>query len=387
MGKLERAVTISDLRRLGRARLPAVVFDYLDGAADAEITLRDNMRAFRRWQFRPRLGVDIPTSDLAVTVMGQRLEWPALAAPIGYSALMHRDGERGTGRAARSAGIAQILSTISGTSMEDVAATGVPLFMQIYLLGGRAAGEATLARAEAVGVKGLFLTIDTPVAGRRERDLKNGMAQLLGRNVIAKLPYLPDVLAHPRWVFDYLTGASMPHLPNVVIPGEGPLPMTDVAKTLARSVVTWDDLKWIRESWKGPIAIKGVHTGDDARRAIDGGAEAVVVSNHGGRQLDGVAAALDVLPEVVRAVDGKCEVLMDGGIRRGGDIVKALALGAKAVLLGRGHAYGLAAGGEKGVARALSIFRTDLVRTMRLLGCPSVASLNETFLQRRQSGL
>ena len=383
MGKLERAVTIADLRQMGRARLPAVVFDYLDGAADAEITLRDNMRAFRRWQFRPRLGVEIPAVDLSVTVMGQTLAWPALAAPIGYSALMHRDGECGTARAVKAAGLAQILSTISGAPMEDVAATGVPLFMQIYLLGGRPAGEATLARAAACGVKGLFLTIDTPVAGRRERDLRNGMVQLLGKNHFAKLPYLPDVLAHPRWVIDYLMGASMPHLPNVVVPGEGPLPMTDVAKTLARSVVTWDDLKWIRESWKGPIAIKGVHIGDDARRAIDGGADAVVVSNHGGRQLDGVAAALDMLPEVVRAANGQCEVLMDGGIRRGGDIVKALALGAKAVMLGRGHAYGLAAGGEKGVARALSIFRTDLVRTMKLLGCASVAALNQSVLQRR----
>ena len=382
MGDVSKAVNIADLRRMGRARLPAVVFDYLDGAADGETTLRDNMRAFRRWQFRPRLGVEIPAIDLSVTVMGQKLEWPALAAPIGYSALMHRDGERGTGRAARSAGIGQVLSTISGTSMEDVAATGVKLFMQIYLLGGREAGEATLARAEACGVKGLFLTIDTPVAGRRERDARNGMVELLGKNPFAKLPYLPDVLAHPRWVFDYLTGASMPSLPNVVVPGEGPLPMTDVAKTLSRSVVTWDDLKWIRESWKGPIAIKGVHTGEDARRAIDGGAEAVVVSNHGGRQLDGVPAALDMLPEVVTAAKGQCEVLMDGGIRRGGDIAKALALGARAVLLGRGHAYGLAAGGEKGVARALSILRTDLTRTMRLLGCASVAALDRSVLQR-----
>ena len=383
MGKLERAVNIADLRRMGRARLPAVVFDYLDGAADDEITLRDNMRAFRRWQFRPRLGLDIPKVDLSVTVMGQRLEWPALAAPIGYSALMHRDGERGTARAARAAGIGQVLSTISGTSLEDVAATGVTLFMQIYLLGGRPAGEATLARAGAAGVKGLFLTIDTPVAGRRERDLRNGMVQLLGKRHFAKLPYLPDVLAHPRWVFDYLMGASMPFLPNVVVPGEGPLPMTDVAKTLSRSVVTWDDLKWIRESWKGPIAIKGVHTGENARRAIDGGADAVVVSNHGGRQLDGVPAGLDMLPEVVRAAGGQCEVLMDGGIRRGSDIVKALALGAKAVLLGRGHAYGLAAGGERGVKRALSIFRGDMERTMKLLGCASLADIDQDLLQRR----
>ena len=383
MGKLERAVNIADLRRMGRARLPAVVFDYLDGAAEDEVTLRDNMRAFRRWQFRPRLGFDIPTVDLSVTVMGQKLAWPAMAAPIGYSALMHRDGERGTARAVKAAGLAKILSTISGARMEDVAATGVPLFMQIYLLGGREAGEATLARAETCGVKGLFLTIDTPVAGRRERDMRNGMIELLGKNHFAKLRYLPDVLSHPRWVFDYLMGASMPHLPNVVVPGEGPLPMTDVAKTLSRSVVTWDDLKWIRASWKGPIAIKGVHTGDDARRAIDGGADALVVSNHGGRQLDGVAACLDVLPEVGRAANGHCEILMDGGIRRGGDIVKALALGAKAVLLGRGHAYGLAAGGEKGVTRALTLFRADLVRTMKLLGCASVADLNESVLQRR----
>src|SRR5215813_3766639 len=203
MGKLDRAVNIADLRRMGRARLPAVVFDYLDGAAEDEVTLRDNMRAFRRWQFRPRLGFEIPNVDLSVTVMGQNLAWPAMAAPIGYSALMHRDGERGTARAVKAAGLAQILSTISGARMEDVAATGVPLFMQIYLLGGREAGEATLARAEACGVKGLFLTIDTPVAGRRERDLRNGMNQLMGRNFFAKLPYAGDVLMHPEWLATY----------------------------------------------------------------------------------------------------------------------------------------------------------------------------------------
>ena len=209
------------------------------------------------------------------------------------------------------------------------------------------------------------------------------MVELLAKNPFAKLPYLPDVLAHPRWVFDYLTGCSMPHLPNVVVPGEGPLPMTDVAKTLSRSVVTWDDLKWIRQSWKGPIAIKGVHRGEDARRAIDGGADAVVVSNHGGRQLDGVPAGLDMLPDVLRVVNGQCEVLMDGGIRRGSDIAKALALGAKAVLLGRGHAYGLAAGGEKGVAHALAFFRSGLERTMKLLGCASLADLKPDLLQKR----
>lgn len=383
MGKVGEAVNIADLRAMARARLPRVVFDYLDGGAEDERTLRDNVRAFRRWNFRPRHGVKLPALDLSVTVMGQTLAWPAMTAPIGYSGLMHRDGEKGVGRAAARAGIASVLSTISGARLEDMAATGVPLFMQIYLLGGRAAGEATIARAQGAGVKGLFLTIDTPVGGLRERDVRNGLAQLLGRDLVAKARYLPDILAHPGWVADYLLGARMSHLPNVVIPGQGPLPLIDVASALQRSVVRWDDLPWIRAQWKGPIAIKGVLTGEDARRAIDGGADAVVVSNHGGRQLDGVAAGLDALPEVVAAAGGQCEVLMDGGIRRGGDIVKALALGARAVLLGRASAYGLAAGGEQGVDRALAILQADLTRTMMLLGCASVAQLGATHLERR----
>jgi len=276
-----------------------------------------------------------------------------------------------------------VLSTISGTRLEDVAATGAPLFLQIYLVGGRAAGEATIARAQAAGVKGLFLTIDTPVGGLRERDVRNGLAQLMGRDLFAKARYLPDILAHPGWLADYLMGARMSHLPNVVIPGEGPMPLIEVASALQRSVVSWDDLPWIRARWTGPIAIKGVLTAEDARRAVDAGADAVVVSNHGGRQLDGVAAGLEALPEVAAAVGGQCEVLMDGGIRRGGDIVKALALGARAVLLGRGTAYGLAAGGEKGVDRALAMFQADLARTMMLLGCASVTQLGATHLEKR----
>ena len=382
MGRLDRAVNIADLRGLAKARLPAVVFDYLDGAAEDEATLRDNCQAFKNWIYRPRHGIEIKSLDLGITVMGQRLEWPVLLGPIGYSALMHPDGEVGVARAAGKAGTGAILSTISGAPMEALAATGTPTFMQIYLLAGREAGEATLARAKACGVKGLFLTVDTPVAGLRERDFRNGMNQLMGKNFFAKLPYAGDVLMHPGWLATYIAGYRMTHLPNVVTE-EGPLPLNDVAKVLSRSVVTWDDLDWIRRQWKGPIAIKGILTGDDAKRACDGGAEAVVVSNHGGRQLDGVAASLDALPEVARAVGERCQVLMDGGIRRGSDIVKALALGADAVLIGRGYAYGLAAGGERGVTRAISILRADLERTMKLLGCASLAELDASYLQRR----
>jgi len=379
---LERAVNIADLRRMARARLPRVVFDYLDGGADDERTLRDNARAFRRWNFRPRHGVKVPTPDLSVTVMGQKLAWPAMAAPIGYSGLMHPDGEKGVGRAAARAGIASVLSTISGARLEDVAATGVPLFMQIYLLGGREAGEATIARAQAAGAKGLFLTIDTPVGGLRERDVRNGLAQLLARDLFAKARYLPDILAHPGWLADYLMGARMSHLPNVVIPGEGPLSLLDVASALQRSVVSWDDLSWIRAQWKGPIAIKGVLTVEDARRAIDGGADAVVVSNHGGRQLDGVAAGLDALPDIVTAAGSQCEVLMDGGIRRGSDIVKALALGARAVLVGRPWVYGLAHAGEDGVRHVLRSLLADFDLTMGLSGHRTLADLGPDSLQR-----
>jgi len=206
---------------------------------------------------------------------------------------------------------------------------------------------------------------------------------LMGRDPFAKLRYLPDILAHPRWLVGYTTSPKMKTLPNVVSPDGTNFALTDVARALETSVVTWQDLKWIRAQWKGPIAVKGVLTGDDARQARDLGASAVVVSNHGGRQLDQVASGLAALPDVVSAVGDEVEVLVDGGIRRGADIVKALALGAKAVMLGRGYAYGMAAGGEAGIDRALEIFHVDLVRTMKLLGCASVTALNASYIQKR----
>jgi L-lactate dehydrogenase (cytochrome) len=378
------AVNISDLRRQARARLPDVVFDYLDGGAEDEITLRRNEAGFGDYIFRPRHGVHVPAPDLSVTVMGQKLALPMLAAPIGYSRIMHPHGERAVARAAGRKGMGFVLSTISGYSVETLAAAATaPLFLQVYLLGGRAAGEATLQRAAAAGYKGLFLTIDTPVAGMRERDARNGMRELMGNDLFAKLKYLPDLFAHPRWLMQYLLDDKMKSLPNVILADGKPFALTDVGKALETSVVTWDDLKWIREVWQGPIAVKGVLTGDDARRARDEGAHAVVVSNHAGRQLDQVATGLEALPEVLAAVGGEMEVLMDGGIRRGGDIVKALALGAEAVLLGRGYAYGMAAAGEAGIDRALDIFQADLLRTMKLLGCKSVAELDASYIQKR----
>jgi L-lactate dehydrogenase (cytochrome) len=238
---------------------------------------------------------------------------------------------------------------------------------------------SAIARAKAVGFSALIVTIDTPVAGLRERDFRNGVQALLSGRPFAALPFVWQFVARPRWLLAFLADGGLMHFPNIVLP-DGPMPYADVGAALARSAVCWDDMSWIRETWGGPIVIKGVHTADDARRAVDAGASAIVVSNHGGRQLDGVAPTLRVLPEVVAAVGNQVEVLLDGGIRRGGDVVKALCLGARAVLVGRAYAYGLGAGGEAGVAKAIDILRSDLQRTLKLLGCPSVAALDASYV-------
>jgi isopentenyl diphosphate isomerase/L-lactate dehydrogenase-like FMN-dependent dehydrogenase len=379
--KSPRVVNIEDLRALARRRLPKMVFDYLDGGAEAEVTLRENCRAFESVTFRPRQAVAVPACDLRTRVLGIDVSFPALLAPVGYSRLMHPGGEVVAARAAGAAGTAYILSTISGHRLEDVkAGSSGAVCYQLYLLGGREAAEGAIERARAAGYSALVVTVDTAVAGMRERDFRNGVTELLSDSLFAKIPFLPQILARPGWLKDFLLDGGLPQLPNVVIPGQGVMPLQDVSSSLARGAVTWEDLKWIRNCWPGPIVIKGVLTGDDGRRALDEGAVAVVVSNHGGRQLDGVPATLRVLPEVVSAVNGRAEVLMDGGIRRGSDIVKAICLGARAVLIGRAYAYGLGAAGEAGVARALKILRADVERTLRLLGCPSVAALDSSYV-------
>jgi len=374
-------VGIGDFRPLARLRLPRPVFDYLDGGADGEVTLRENCRVFDDVTFRPRYAVPVSDCDLRTRVLGFEVSFPALLAPVGYSRLMHPDGEKGAARAAGRAGTAYILSTISGHRVEDVkAASSGPVCFQLYLMGGREASEAVIERARVAGCAALVVTIDTPVAGMRERDFRNGMKELMGGSLLSKIPFLPQMLARPGWLVSYLLDGGLSRLPNVVIPGKGPMELIDVAAALARAAVTWDDLSWIRKHWPGPIVIKGLLTGDDARRAVDAGAAAVVVSNHGGRQLDGVSPSLRALPEVVAAVGGQVEVLMDGGIRRGSDIVKAICLGAKAVLCGRAYAYGLAAAGEAGVTRALEILRADVDRTLKLLGCTSIAALDRSYV-------
>jgi isopentenyl diphosphate isomerase/L-lactate dehydrogenase-like FMN-dependent dehydrogenase len=376
-----RVLNIEDLRGKARARLPRVVFDYLDGGAEDEVTLQANRRAFDEVTFRPRHAVAVPACDTRTRVLGSDLSFPAILAPVGYSRLMHPGGEVAAARVAGEAGTAYTLSTISGHKLENVkAATPGPAWYQLYLMGGREAAEGSIERARMAGFSALVVTIDTAVAGLRERDFRNGMKELTGGSLLAKIPFLPQLLARPGWLTEFFMDGGMPKLENVVIPGRGPMPLVDVGAALARAAVTWEDMRWINDLWRGPVVIKGVLTGEDACRAVDVGAAAVVVSNHGGRQLDCVAASLRALPEIVTAVNGRAEVLMDGGIRRGSDIVKAICLGARAVLIGRAYAYGLAAAGEAGVRRALEILRADLERTLKLLGCPSVTQLDKSYV-------
>lgn len=377
---LTRLVNITDLRLAAKKRLPRVVFDYIDGAADAEVTLRENSRAFEDIVFRPRSAVATKQCDLSTTVLGSKLGLPFLLAPVGSSRMFYPRGEEVAARAAGDAGTTYVLSTLSGCHVSDVKkATRGSVWFQLYLVGGRDVAMGGIARAREAGCTALVVTIDTPVAGMRERDVRNGMKALVSSNPMTRLPHIGQFLARPRWLMDVIRDGGLMKFPNIVLPG-GPMPYADVGAALEQSMVCWDDLRWIRDAWGGPIVVKGVHTADDARRAIDGGASAVVVSNHGGRQLDGVAATIRVLPEVVAAVGDRIEVLLDGGIRRGGDVVKALCLGARAVLIGRAYAYGLAAAGGAGVNRAIEILRADIIRTLTLLGAGSTAALDASFV-------
>jgi L-lactate dehydrogenase (cytochrome) len=376
-----KAINIADLRRLAERRLPRVVFDYLDGGAEAELTLRENCRAFEDIIFRPRQAI-AGQCDLRTRILGSDLSFPVILAPIGYTRLIHPNGELAVARAAEKAGVGYVVATFAGYKLEEVraAASSAPLWYQLYLIGGREAAKAGIERARNAGYSALVVTVDTPVAGLRERDLRNGMTELLSRNSWEKLPFLPQFFARPRWLTEFMLDGGLPNLENVIMPGKGPMPLVDVSSGLAAAAITWNDFRWIRELWPSPIVVKGILTGDDARRALDQGAAAVVVSNHGGRQLDGVSASIRALPEVVTAVNGRAEVLLDGGIRRGSDVVKAICLGARAVLIGRAYGYGLAAGGEIGVTRSLKILRDDVERTITLLGANKVADLNPSYV-------
>jgi L-lactate dehydrogenase (cytochrome) len=375
-------VNIEDFRQAARRRLPRPVFEYIDGGADGEVTLRENVRAFEDISLHPRSAVDSPAIDLSTTILGTPIAMPIILAPVGSSRMFWPRGEAVAAGVAGDVGTIYCLSTLSGTPLEEVkAATTGPAWFQLYLCGGRDIAAQGVQRAKEAGYSALVLTIDTAVAGMRERDLRNGSKEMITGKWLPMLPYLPEIIRHPAWLRGFLGDGGLMQFPNVRLK-DGPMPYADVAAALAQSTVTWDDLKWIRQIWDRPIIVKGVQIADDARRAADAGVQAIVVSNHGGRQLDTVWPTIRVLPDVVKAAGDRVEVLLDGGIRRGSDVVKALCLGARAVLIGRAYAYGLAAAGAPGVRQSIDILRADLHRTLKLLGCASVRDLGASYVSR-----
>lgn len=377
---------IADARRLAKGILPRVVYDYIDGAADDEITMAENERAFRSIAFRPRMGLDAGEPELSTTVLGTEVSFPVLLAPCGLVRLMHPDGAAGAGRAAAKAGTAWVLSSVAGATLESVADVPGHRWFQLYASGGRDEAASIIDRAERAGYEALVVTIDTPALGNRERDSRNGVRSPLRLDARTAVALGPQVLARPRWVWRMMrSGVSMMGSPSADKSDDETQPGSGVgaagAVSMLASPFTWADIEWIRGRWTKPLLVKGVLTGGDGVRAAEAGADAVVVSNHGGRQLDGAPATVRVLPEVVDATAGRIEVLLDGGVRRGGDVIKAVALGAKAVLIGRPYLYGLAAEGQQGVERILEILRAEMSRSMRLLGCASVAALDRSYVE------
>ena len=373
LGSTERrvaaAATIADLRRIGKRRTPRSVFDYVDGAAEQEISLRRAREAFARVEFRPRVLRDVSEVDSTRVVVGSRSSLPLVLAPTGFTRMMHHEGERAVARAAARAGIPYTLSTMGTVSVEDVAAVApdAERWFQLYLWRDREASLQLIRRAREAGYSALVLTVDTAVAGRRIRDVHNGLTVPPSLT----LRTLADMSIHPSWWFNLLTTeplefASLTHSGGTV---------ADLVDRMFDPSASLAELAWLREQWPGRIVVKGIQDPEDAQVVAELGIDGIVVSNHGGRQLDRAATPLEVLPEIVDAVSGRTEVLLDTGIMDGADIVAAVANGARGCLVGRAYLYGLMAGGEHGVDRALSILRDQVTRTMRLLGVTSLDEL------------
>lgn len=378
-------VSLSDYRRLAKRRLPRFIFDFVDGGAGNEITLRENEEALGRLRFAPRAQTDVSRRSTATTVLGEQLALPVMLAPTGLQRLVHPGADPAAARAATSVGSNYVVSSASAFSVEDVArAAERPLWFQLYLWRDRAAVEHVVERARNAGCSTLVVTVDVPLVGRRERDLRNGMTlppRLTPRNVY-------EGARHPRWAWHLLTGPEITFKNfEGLVPDAGGMALMSYANTeLVNPAAGWDDLARLRDLWSGKLVVKGVMTGPDASQAVAHGADGIVVSNHGGRQLDGLPATIDVLPEVVDAVGSRAEVMLDGGVRRGTDVLAAVALGAKAVFIGRPYLWALACQGERGVAEVLRMLREELDAAMALTGRPTIDTIGPDLLWRGTQG-
>ena len=376
---IARARNIADLRRMARERLPRMVFDYIDGGADDEVTLARNVSRFRDIELVWEALKDVDKIDTSTTIMGAPSASPFFISPTATSRLFHpRAGELAVARAAHAAGVPYACSTLASASVEDIAAVNPgPKWFQVYVWRDRELVKEVLARAKAAGFSAIILTVDVPVVGNRERDGANDFT------VPPKVTWrtATQALAAPGYLWDLATTSEIrPANFTHIRMNTG---LIDFINAQFDRAVTWDDVRWLRETWDGKLAIKGIATPEDAQRCVSIGADAVWVSNHGGRQLDSAPASIDTLPAIADAVAGKVEIILDGGVRRGSDVVKALALGANAVAIGRAYLYGLAAGGEAGVRRALDIIDSEVRRTMALCGRTQLSALTRDLIFRR----
>ena len=371
--------SIADLRERARRRVPRAIFDYADRGSYDEVTLARNRDDLDGLAFRQRVMRDLSSLSLATTILGEPVTLPLAIAPTGLAGLFHRDGEIHGARAAQAFGIPYCLSTMSICSIEDVhTATAKPFWHQVYLMRDRGFNEEMIARARAAGCSALMVTVDLPILALRRRDRINGLSippRLTWRNAW-------DIATKPRWAAGVLFGKRRT-FGNLVgrVEASGLATLAQWTSAQFDRSVTWRDVAWVRERWPGKLIVKGILDAQDVPPALDSGADAIVVSNHGGRQLDGAASTISVLPEIAAAVAGRCEVLFDGGIRSGQDILKALALGARACLIGKAYLYALAAGGEHGVATALAILRDELEVTMALTGQTDVRDVSREILR------
>ena len=386
---LERLISVEDYRRAASRQVPRLVWEYVEGGADDLVTVGRNQEAFSRWSLRARMMTAHPERRLATTVAGVEVDLPVLLAPTGALGLSHWRGDLAAARAAEAAGTRLVLSTASSWTIEEVAAgTRADHFFQLYPGGERTA--TLMQRAWRAGYRALFVTVDVPVLGNREGERRHGYANTgsLNRTLTVTPRGAADFARHPRWLLDQLRygrGAMRNLLPTAGVQATFES-IEALHREIEQATFAWDDLEWIREQWPGTVYVKGLLDPDDAARAVAIGCEGVVVSNHGGRQLDHALASLEALPAIVAAVGDRAEVLFDGGVRRGTDVVKALALGARAVCIGRPQIYGLIVDGERGVAAVLEILRSELDRALALMGVQSVHELDRGCLIERSTG-
>ncbi len=382
MSEITHCVSIADMKKLARKKLPSIMFDYIEGGAEDEITVDWNQKAFQKYEFVPHVLRDVSQIDLTTKVLGVTLDLPVMAAPTGMSRMFHYTGERAVVKAVHKAGGAYALSAVSTTSIEDIAAASTgPKFFQIYEWHNKAMVQDFILRSHKEGYDGLILAVDLATLGKRDRDIKNGH----GRPAILRRNVALSALSKPAWLYRFLTQPkwTMANMTEHLSHGAAALKVVDTVNQQFRASVSWQDAAIMRKQWGGAFILKGIQCVEDAVKAAEIGATGIILSNHGGRQLDGAPATLDLLPDVVNAVGNKIEILIDGGITRGADVVKALALGAKCVLVGRAYLYGLAAGGEAGVGRVFDILKDEITRVLQLIGCASLKELESSYVKRR----